>query len=195
MLESVTFLKTRRFQLVSADPAFMVTRQSASRFLLSGTVSDEPVTDLHVETPSERFAVPLATRSGPRHAVEQLQRLLPSDVLMHTVPRPTGVEVSLVEAVIPAARAPRVRVFSTDLVQRIHQLEDNRVELRGAIGADAHLTLSCDSRRVTIAVNEGLSASATAVRLAAAVPHGYRALADGATITVWKDADFFSMVA
>jgi hypothetical protein len=195
VIDPVTSLHLRRFHLASADPAFVVERQGQGRFLLSGEVRDEPTTSLDVETPSDAFEVPLATHSHPEHAVAQLQRALPRDVVMQVRPRPGGLEVCLSEATVPAARPPRLRVFSTDLVQRLSQLDENRVEVRGAVGSDAHLTILCDSRRVTIAVTKGLSAAATAVRIAASVPHGYRALADGTIVSVWKDADFFSMVA
>jgi hypothetical protein len=53
----------------------------------------------------------------------------------------------------------------------------------------------CDSRRVTLAIPAGSSAKATAARVGAGVPHGYRALIDGPTVAVWKDADFFEQVA
>ncbi|MBL8935883.1 MAG: hypothetical protein JNM69_15105 [Archangium sp.] len=195
MIDSVTQLSVRRFHLESSDPAFHVERQGSSKFLLSGQVSDEPTTALGVETPSSAFDVTLATSSGPEHAVATLKRDLPRDVVMQVMERIGGLEISLSEALVPAAKPPRLRVISTDLVQRITQLDENRIEVRGAIGADALLTILCDSRRVTISVHKGLSSTATAIRIAASVPHGYRALADGPIVSVWKDADFFSMVA
>lgn len=195
MIDSVTQLSVRRFHLESSDPAFVIERQGSSKFLLSGRVSDEPTTELGVETPSSAFDVTLATSSGPEHAVATLKRDLPRDVLMQVMERIGGLELSFSEALVPAAKPPRLRVISTDLVQRISQLDENRVEVRGAIGADALLTILCDSRRVTISVHKGLSATATAIRIAASVPRGYRALADGPIVSVWKDADFFSMVA
>ena len=191
----VTSLPLRRFHLASADPSFRVERQGAGRFLLSGEVSDAPTTSLDVETPSDAFDVPLATHSHPVHAVAQLRRRLPRDVVMRVLERLSGLEVSLTEATVPAARPPRLRLFSTDPTQRIAQLDENRIEVRSAVGADAHLTILCDSRRVTITVAQGLSAAATALRIAASVPQGYRALADDGVVSVWKDADFFSMVA
>ncbi|MBE2254406.1 MAG: hypothetical protein IAE78_33065 [Myxococcus sp.] len=195
MIETVTQLRARRFHLESSDPSFVIERQSAHRFLLSGQVSAEPTAALGVETPTTAFDVTLATQSGPRHAVAQLRRDLPRDVVLKVMERIGGLELSMIEALVPAAKPPRLRVFSTDLAQRIVQLDENRIEVRGPVGTAAHLTILCDARRVTIAVHQGLSASATALRIAASVPEGYRALADGAIVSVWKDADFFSMVA
>lgn len=195
MIDSVTQLSVRRFHLESRDPSFHIERQGAARFLLSGVVSDEPTTAVEVETPSTSFDVPLATSSGPAHAVARLARELPRDVVMQVQERIGGLEVSMTEALVPAARPPRFRVLSTDLVQRLVQLDENRIEVQGPIGAPALLSIICDSRRVTIEVAAGLSAMATAVRIAASVPHGYRAIADGAIVSVWKNADFFSMVA
>ncbi|MBL8921590.1 MAG: hypothetical protein JNJ54_22205 [Myxococcaceae bacterium] len=195
MFDSVTHLHARRFHLESSDPSFHVERRGSAKFLLSGTVSEEPTTALGVQTPSESFELTLATQSRPEHAVATLRRELPRDVVMQTLERIGGIEVSLTEALVPAARPPRFRVLSTDLQQRLTQLDDNRIEVRGALGGDALLTILCDSRRVTISVAQGLSAAATAIRIAASVPHGYRALADGAIVSVWKDADFFSAVA
>lgn len=195
MFEGVTSLPARRFNLESSDPAFVVERQGSGTFLLSGHVSDMPTTALGVETPSSAFDLELATQSQPKHAVERLKRALPRDVSMTVRERVAGVELSFIAALVPAAKPPRVRVMSTDATQRIVQLDENRIEFKGAVGADALLTILCDGRRSTITVERGLSASGTALRLAAAVPHGYRALADGPIISVWKDADFFSMVA
>jgi hypothetical protein len=90
---------------------------------------------------------------------------------------------------------PRLRIFATDLVQRVRQLADNEVEFLGATGGDSQLTILCDSRRVTISVPGGSSAQATAVRVGASMPHGFRALVDGPVVSVWKNADFFSRVA
>jgi hypothetical protein len=193
--DQISAMRTRRFHLESSDPSFRIQRQGAARFLLWGAVSETPVTHLEVETPSSSFDVLLATESGPPHAVEKLKRALPRDVVMHVRDQPAGLEVSLAEAIVPAAKPPRLRVWSTDLVQRVIQLEENRVEICGPVGADAHLTICCDSRRVTIAVTRGLTAGTTAVRIAACVPHGFRALVEGSIVSVWKDADFFSMVA
>lgn len=195
MIDSVTQLGVRRFHLESSDPSFVIERQSARRFLLSGRVSAEPTTAVEVETPSSSFDVLLATQSGPQHAVAQLRRDLPRDVTMQVLERIGGLEIALTEALVPAAKPPRLRVFSTDTVQRIAQLDENRIDVRGAVGAAALLTIRCDSRHVTISVHQGLSATATALRIAASVPHGFRALADGTIVSVWKDADFFSMVA
>lgn len=195
VIESVTQLSVKRFNLESHDPAFVVERQGRARFLLTGAVSEAPTTALGVETPSSAFDVQLATHSAPRHAVERLRRALPRDVAMQVIERLQGVELQLIEALVPAAKPPRVHVFSTDLAQRIVQLDENRIELQGSIGAASLLTISCDNRRSTISVEQGLTASATATLLAANVPHGYRGLADGPIVSVWKDADFFSMVA
>jgi hypothetical protein len=195
VIDSVTQLGVRRFHLESNDPSFVIERQSARRFLLSGKVSEEPCTAVEVETPSSSFDVVLATLSGPDHAVAQLRRSLPRDVTMQVLERIGGLEIAMTEALIPAAKPPRLRVFSTDAVQRIAQLDENRVEVLGTVGADALLTILCDSRRVTIKVIHGLSARATALRIAASVPRGFLALAEGAIVSVWKDADFFSMVA
>ncbi len=195
MIETVTSLSVRRFHLESSDPSFRIERQGSGRFLLSGFVSDEPTTEVEVETPSSAFEVTLATRSRPEHAVARLVRELPRDVVLQVHERLEGLEVTMTQALVPAARPPRLRVLSTDLVQRVVQLDENRIEVQGPIGADCLMTIMVDSRRVTIELAQGLSASGTAVRIAASVPHGYRALADGTIVSVWKDADFFSMVA
>lgn len=195
MIDSVTHISPRRFHLESSDPSFHIERQGSSKFLLSGRVSEEPTTAVDVQTPSTSFELVLATASGPEHAVATLKRELPRDVVMQVLERIGALEVSMTEAVVPAAKPPRLRVFSTDLAQRIAQLDENRIEVRGAVGGDALLTILCDSRRVTIEVQQGLSAASTAIRIAASVPHGYRALADGPIVSVWKDADFFSAVA
>lgn len=185
----------RRFRMHSEDPAFRVTWRGGGRFLLSGEVSSEPTTELDVDTPSASLEVPLAHHSLPEHAVTMLRRSLPRDVRLTQRRELGGVEITLQEVVVPAAKPPRLRVLSTDLVQRVKQLEENRVEFIGGVGADCHLTIMCDTRRITISLHAGTSAATTAVRVGASVPRGYRALVDGPTVAVWKDADFFEQVA
>ena len=195
MYNDVIELRATKFHIHSDDPAFSVSRRGASRFLMSGEVSLQPTGQLSVATPSEDLELDLATHSRPTHAVHQLRRSLPRDVLMTTTETNEGLEVMLNQVMVPAAKAPRVRIVSTDLVQRVLQLDENRIEFEGAVGGDALITVLCDSRRVTIQVRTGLTASGTALRIGASMPTGYRALVDGSIVSVWKDADFFEMVA
>jgi hypothetical protein len=188
-------LSNSRFRVHSDDPTFRVAWRGGARFELSGEVSREPSADLDVETPESDFGVVLAQHSTPAHAVAQLRRSLPRDVVMRHTATARGVEVTFLEAMVPAATLPRLRIWSTDLAQRVHQLADNQVEFLGAVGADAHLTLLCDRARVTIRVAGGASARTTALRVGASMPRGYRALVEGPQVSVFKDADFFSQVA
>ncbi len=194
MLE-VTSLNAVRFDLHSNDPSFRIARTGGATFELCGEVSGDPTSDVNVEIPDDAFDLVLAQKSRPEHAVAALERALPRDVMMTHHHTDAGIEVRLQELVIPAAKAPRLRVFSTDLLQRVKQLAENKIELIGASGAAAHLTILCESKRVTIALPAASSAAVSAARIAANMPHGYRALVAGNTVSVWKDADFFSMVA
>lgn len=195
MFDDVIQLPRARFRMRSEDPSFQVLSRGVGRFLLSGEVSQDPTTDLEVDTPSGDFEVPLAFHSRPMHAVMQLERSLPRDVVLMARENAEGVEVQLTEAVLPAAKLPRLRVLTTDLVQRVRQLDENRIEFQGAVGADCHLTVLCESKRCTIVIPQGCSATTTAARVGASMPHGYRALVDGAIVSVFKDADFFELVA
>lgn len=189
-------LSRSRFRVHSEDPEFRVQWRGGSRFALSGEVSLDPSAALDVATPSAaEVEVSLARRSTPAHAVAALRRALPRNVLMAWERLPDGVEVVFTEALVPAASPPRFRVFSTDSVQRTRQLDENKIEFVGATGADCQVTVLCDSRRVTLTIPAGTSAQSTAARVGANVPHGFRALVDGPVVSVWKDADFFSMVA
>lgn len=189
-------LSRSRFRVHSEDPEFRVEWRGGSKFVLTGEVSLDPSAALDVSTPSRaEVEVSLARRSTPEHAVAALRRALPRDVLMAHAAFPDGVEVIFTEALVPAASPPRFRVLSTDLVQRTRQLDENKIEFLGATGADCQLTVLCDSRRVTVSIPSGTSAQSTAARVAANVPQGFRALVDGPVVSVWKDADFFSMVA
>jgi hypothetical protein len=195
MYDDLRHLPGTHFSMSSPDPSFHVTWRGGSRFLLSGEVSDEPNTELDIGLPSGTLRVPLATHTRPEHAVARLRRSLPRDVLMVARPSESGMEVGLQEAVLPAAKPPRLRVFATDLTQRVRQLDDNKVEFLGSVGALGHLTILCDAKRVTLLVHAGESAGATAARVGSSVPHGYRSVVDGAQVTVWKDADFFRAAA
>ncbi len=191
----VISLNRARFQLRSDDPSLHIERRGRSRFFMSGEVAKDPTGALSVDLPDDSFEVTLAKTSTAAQAAQAIERALPRDVLFTQAFSEAGVEVLLQELVVPAAKAPRLRIFSTDLLQRVKQLAENKVEFVGASGAPSHLTILCESKRVTLAVPAGSSGAVTAARVAANMPHGYRALADGATVSVWKDADFFSMVA
>ncbi len=195
MFDDLVALPIARFRMRTDDPNFHVQWRGGSRFLLTGEVELNPVAELDVGTPSGDFEVTLATHSTPQNAVTQLRRALPRDLMLTTQPADDGVEVRLQQMVVPAARPPRLRIVTSDLAQRVRQLEDNKVEFMGAVGGDGHLTILCDGRRSTLALGQGHSAAVTAARVAAAMPHGYRALVDGPMVSVWKDADFFEAVA
>jgi hypothetical protein len=195
MLNPPTPLPGARFRVHSDDPTFQVRWLGGARFALSGEVSSTPSADLDVDTPSDSFEIPLAQRSTAEHAVAALQRTLPRGVLMTRTASDDGIEVLFHEALVPAAMPPRLRIISTDLSQRVRQLDENAIEFVGSTGGDCLLTILCDRRRSTISIPGGTSGRATAARVAASMPLGYRALVDGAIVRVWKDADFFSMVA
>ncbi|MCC6335160.1 MAG: hypothetical protein IT380_14370 [Myxococcales bacterium] len=195
MFDGPTPLPTTRFRVHTDDPTFHVAWRGGSRFVLSGEVSADPSSALELDTPSQHLAIDLAKKSTPVHAVALLRRALPRDIVMTHQRAEEGTQVTFHEAVVPAARPPRLRIFSTDAVQRVRQLRDNCVEFTGAAGGDTSLTILCDSRRATILISSGSSAQATALRVGAHVPHGFRALVDGPTVSVWKDADFFEQVA
>lgn len=195
MFDDVIQLPQPRFRMRSDDPAFQVDWRGGGRFLLTGEVSEDPTTQLHVNHASESVDVTLAKTSRPAHAVRMLKRAMPRDVYVTEKAQDGGLEVTLTEMTLPAAKPPRVRIITTDLVQRVLQLDENKVEFLGNVGADCLITVLCDARRVTIQVPKGCSAQTTAVRVGASVPRGFRALVEGATVAVWKDADFFEAVA
>lgn len=195
MPEPVTQLSVSRFRVHSEDPSFQVTWRGGSRFELSGVVNLSPSAELDVSTPTDDVEVALAHRSTPQHAVTMLRRALPRGILMRHQRIEDGVEVVFHEALVPAAKTPRFRVFSTDAAVRLMQLQDNTIEIQSGASGDTLLTILCDSRRSTLSVAQGTSASAIAALIAAHVPHGFRALVDEAVVSVWKDADFFSAVA
>ena len=195
MYDQPISLPNHRVRVHSEDPAFHVTWRGGSRFLLSGEIALDPSAELDVSSPSESFEVSLATHSTPTHAVAALRRALPRSISMRHEPVKDGVELVFSEALVPAAKPPRLRLFSTDAQLRIKQLDENRVEFLGGVQADCLVTILCDSRRATVKLEAGMSAKLTATLVGANVPHGFRALVDGPVVSVWKDADFFSAVA
>lgn len=195
MPEPVTQLSVSRFRVHSEDPSFQVKWRGGSRFELSGIVNLTPSADLDVSTPSDEVEVALAHRSTPQHAVTVLRRALPRGILMRHQSIEDGVEIVFQEALVPAAKTPRLRLFSTDAAVRLKQLHDNTIEIQSGASDDTLLTILCDSRRSTLSIAQGTSPIAIAALVAAHVPHGFRALVDGPVVSVWKDADFFSAVA
>lgn len=190
-----TPISVTRFRVHSEDPAFHVQWRGGARFVLSGEVSIDPSAELDVSTPDDLVEISLARRSTPEHAVAALRRALPRSISMRHTLQQDGVEIVFLEALVPAAKTPRFRIFSTDAQLRVRQLDDNKLEFLGGVGDDCLVTVLCDSRRVTLQLTGGTSAQATAARVGANVPHGYRALVDGPVVSVWKDAEFFSAVA
>jgi hypothetical protein len=184
-----------RFRVHSDDPSFHVTWRGGSRFALSGEVTLDPSAELDVSTPNDMVEISLARRSTPEHAVAMLRRALPRSISMRHEAVEDGVEVIFQEALVPAAKTPRFRIFSTDAVLRVKQLDENKIEFQGGVGDDCLITVLCDSRRVTLSIPGRSSALAIAARVGSNVPHGFRALVDGPVVSVWKDADFFSAVA
>ncbi|MDP1822034.1 MAG: hypothetical protein Q8L48_02285 [Archangium sp.] len=172
-----------------------MTWRGGSRFVLTGEVNLDPSAELDVSTPNDMVEINLARRSTPEHAVAMLRRALPRSISMRHEQLEDGVEVIFQEALVPAAKTPRFRIFSTDAVLRLKQLDENKIEFQGGVGEDCLLTVLCDSRRVTLSIPGGSSALAIAARVGSNVPHGFRALVDGPVVSVWKDADFFSAVA
>jgi hypothetical protein len=158
-------------------------------------VSLDPSAELDVSTPNDMVEISLARRSTPEHAVAMLRRALPRSISMRHQQVEDGVEVVFQEALVPAARTPRFRIFSTDAVLRLQQLDENKIEFKCGVVEDCLITILCDSRRVTLTIGGGTSAQAIAARVGSNVPHGFRALVDGPVVSVWKDADFFSAVA
>ena len=195
MYEEPLPLTISRFRVHSDDPTFHVAWRGGARFELTGEVSNDPSAELDVATPNAHVEISLATHSTPEHAVAALRRSMPRSIFFRHEETADGVEVVFQEALVPAAKTPRFRVLSGDAQLRLRQLEENKLEFLGGVGKRCLLTILCDTRRVTIELDAGTSAQATAARVAANVPHGYRALVDGPVVSVWKDADFFSAVA
>lgn len=193
--EPIQLSSLSRFRVHSEDPSFHVTWRGGSRFALTGEVSLDPSAELDVTTPNNQVEVSLARRSTPQHAVALLRRALPRSISMRHSPLEDGVEVIFQEALVPAAKTPRFRIFSTDAMLRVKQLDDNKIEFQGGVGDECLITVLCDSRRVTLTLPRGSTASGIAARVGSNVPHGFRALVDGPVVSVWKDADFFSAVA
>lgn len=186
------------FSMGSSDPCFRVERRGRASFQLSGRVSEAPHTAVAVGFPSrEGLEVLVPVRSGPREAVATVRGALPRGIVLTERSKGTeqSVEVRLHEAVLPAAGLPRLRAMSSDLAQEVLQRDENKLEFRGTVAADGHLSVLCDGRRLTLPLSRGQSARLTAVRLGAALPHGYQGLVEGATVSVWKDADLFRAVA
>ena len=188
-------LPVSRFRVYSDDPAFHVVWRGGSRFVMQGEVSLDPSAELDVSTPNDSVEISLARRSTPEHAVTLLRRALPRSISMRHEAVEDGVEVIFQEALVPAAKTPRFRTFSTDALLKVKQLDENKLEFQSGVAEDCLITILCDSRRVTITLPAGSSAQAIAARVGANVPHGFRALVDGPVVSVWKDADFFSAVA
>lgn len=195
MYEEPIQLSVSRFRVHSEDPSFHVVWRGGSRFALTGEVSLDPSAELDVSTPNAMVEISLARRSTPEHAVALLRRELPRSISMRHQAVEDGVEVIFQEALVPAAKTPRFRIFSTDALLKVKQLDENKLEFVSGVAEDCLITILCDSRRVTITLPGGSSAQAIAARVGANVPHGFRALVDGPVVSVWKDADFFSAVA
>ena len=183
------------FRLFSAVPQLSVRPHGLGRFILTGAVPSFADPALELRCRAGDVDVPLAEKSQAKDAVRALRRRLPRGVFAEAHEVDGGIELTLQETVMPAARLPRVLVMSTDAEQRVKVLDDNRFELLGCTGDDCLITLSVERRRVVVAIAAKTSADETAQKLSARVPKGYVALAEGGIVTVWKDADLTEIAA
>jgi hypothetical protein len=183
------------FRLFSEEPLLSVQPRGFSRFILSGSVPEHRDPGLRLECSRGDATAPLAGRSTPWDAFRALEKNLPRGVHARATEAAEGLEVRLTETIVPAARLPFTQLFSTDLKQRVKRLDDNRFELCGPTGSACLITLKVDTKRSFVAVPKGTSAAATAQRVAAKIPAGYRAEVEGAVICVWKDADLRTLAA
>lgn len=183
------------FRVHSEDPAFHVSWRGGSRFILSGEVTMSPSAELDVATPHDEVEVSLATHSTPTHAVSALRRALPRGIVMQHTAVADGVELVFNEALVPAAKPPHLRLFTAGVHLDVKQLAENSIEFNSSIREDVIVTILCDSRRASVKLTAGLPAHTAATLIGGNMPRGFRAIVDGATVTVWKDADFFSAVA
>lgn len=195
MSHDVIPLNTARFRLRSEDPSFKVDWRGGNRFRLSGQVQERPATVLHVGLPADELNVSLPERTRPLPAALRLKDALPRDVYLVATAADEGVDVRLLELMVPAATPPSFRVLLQDDGLTVEQLADNRVRFVGASRAPAILTLLCDTRRATLALPRATTALACAARVGASIPHGFQALVEGPVVSVWKDADFFGAIA
>ena len=178
------------FRLISDEPQLSVRATGRGRFILTGEVPQFRDPALRLECRIGNAQVPLAQHSKPFDAFRALKRKLPRGVMAQAREAEGGeLEVALQETTVPAAKAPFAQIFTTDLKQRVHRLDDNRFELLGATAGECLITLRVDARRTLIAVPGATSARETCLLIAARVPAGYRAEVDDAIITLWKDAD------
>jgi hypothetical protein len=194
-MHDVARLPTAKFALHSDDPSLEVSWRGGGRFGLAGEVKRAPSASLEVSMPGEGIEVTLPTGSRAPHAVRAIQRVLPRDVRLESVERNGDIELTLLEAFVPAAKPPRLRAMMTARGLRAEQRHENCLEFIGVSHEQSAMTLLCDGHRVTLPLPGRTTAGAAAALVAVSLPKGYRAVVDGAAVTVWKDADFFSMVA
>ncbi len=195
MPEQLTPLPISRFRVYSEDPSFQVTWRGGTRFALSGQVNLDPSAELDLSTPDDTVEISLARRSRPEHAVAALRRALPRSISMRDRVVEDGVEIIFHEALVPAAKTPRLRIFSTGGPLHLKQLDENKVEFKERVKESCLLTVLCDSKRARVSIEKGSSALTIAALVGAHMPRGFRALVDGPVVSVWKDSDFFSAVA
>ena len=180
-----------RFGLWCDDTSLKIAAQSRDRFAVSGQVQHVfPLgTTLHFRAGEEETEVPLALGSRAPDALRALTRALPRGIFVDAHSNERVTEVKFTETVIPAARRPRVQVLTTDLGQRVRMLDSNQVEFLGSTRSRCFLTLLVDSRRSTLTIDEGTSASDTAQAVASRCPFGFRAEVEGSVVTFWKTSD------
>ena len=180
-----------RFGLWCDDASLKIAAQPRDRFVLSGKVEHVfPLgTTLHFRAGEDETEVPLALGSRAPDALRALTRALPRGIFVDAHSSELGTELKFTETVIPAARRPRVQVLTTDLGQRVRMLDANQVEFVGATRSRCFLTLLVDSRRSTLTIDEGTSASDTAHAVAARCPFGFRAEVECSVVTFWKTSD------
>jgi hypothetical protein len=96
---------------------------------------------------------------------------------------------------VSGAALPVVRVLTTDSRQRVRSISPNSFTVVGRTATHCCVTLMVDNRRCTLVLAAGTSAGDSAQAMAGRLPPNYRAVVDGATVTVWKSGDSIELAA
>jgi tRNA A37 threonylcarbamoyladenosine synthetase subunit TsaC/SUA5/YrdC len=101
--------------------------------------------------------------------------------------------LTLRDASKPLIPAVSFRIISS--VVSHAQWSPNSIKILARSFASGHITIVCDAKKTHFQMTVGASPEVIAVQIAAHVPDGFRALVDGPLVCVWRNDDFFAMVA
>lgn len=175
--------RSSAIKMSSNDPTQQVEKLSSSQFKLSGVGSNRGTKPsvLTVTVGGKTIRVPINGGQNPGKTAALLQNSLPPthEMEFRLTHRHLSSDVIIDIRKKPAGKIPNVTVQGNDPVQRLTSLARNKFEISGIASNNgiiqSFVNVTVDGKSAKVLLNGGETTEATAKKIAAALPKGYKA--------------------